>query len=109
VTAVNHAEKGTSGMNLDIAAHMLALSEQKGPAIQVFGDNQGVVDNVSHISHKSKGLKRCSCGLAFAQLRHDIVKFYKVAGRINWRMGCLAVKFQCATPSCWPGSTGGIH
>jgi hypothetical protein len=28
---------------------MLALSEQKGPAIQVFRDNQGVVDNVSHI------------------------------------------------------------
>jgi hypothetical protein len=28
-----------------------------------------VVDNVSHISHKSKGLKRVARGLAFAQLR----------------------------------------
>jgi hypothetical protein len=27
VTAVNHAEKGTSGMNLNMQPHMLALSD----------------------------------------------------------------------------------
>jgi hypothetical protein len=88
VTAVNHAEKGTSGMT---GPYAILISEQKAQQFRCL-DNQGVVDNVSHISHKSKGLKRCSCGLAFAQLRaHDIVKFYKVAaGRINWRMGCLS-------------------
>jgi hypothetical protein len=65
VTAVNHAE-GAPGDESRYAAHML-LSEG-GPSNRCLGTT-GVVDNVSHISHKSKGLKRCSCGLAFAQLR----------------------------------------
>jgi hypothetical protein len=91
---------------------MLALSEQKGPAIQVFGDNQGVVDNVSHISHKSKGLKRVARVVSHLRSlgQHDIVKFYKVAGEDQLADGMSKqLNSQCATPSCWPGSTGGIH
>jgi hypothetical protein len=71
-----------------------------------------VVDNVSHISHKSKGLKRVARVVSHLRSlgQHDIVKFYKVAGEDQLADGMSKqLNSQCATPSCWPGSTGGIH
>jgi hypothetical protein len=48
----------------------------------VFGDNQGVVDNVSHISHKSKGLKRVARVVSHLRSlgQHDIVSSIKLPG-----------------------------
>jgi hypothetical protein len=82
VESVEHTDIGHLGdASRDVAAHMLALEKQKGPAVQVFGDNQGVVDNINHISHKSKGLRRVARVVSHLRslVQHDIVKFLKVA------------------------------
>jgi hypothetical protein len=92
-------------MNLD-TAHMLALSEQKAQHSGVWTKCGGQC----YHSHKSKGLKRVARVVSHLRSlgQHDIVKFYKVAGEDQLADGMSKqLNSQCATPSCWPGSTGG--
>jgi hypothetical protein len=82
VECVKHTEKGHLGdAAMDITAKMLARGQQqKGPAVQAFGDNQGVVNNIAHVTHNSKGLRRVV--RVVSHLRSlgtmGIIKFFQV-------------------------------
>jgi hypothetical protein len=87
VRAVEHQNFGQFGEPaLDIAAVMLSKGKQKDnisdPApVQVFLDNAGVVNNISHISSRSKGLKRVARVVAHLRslLQNDVVRYIQTS------------------------------
>jgi hypothetical protein len=42
-------------------------TDGRGTEVVIYGDNQGVVDNIGHVSHKSKGLRRLAKVIAHLQ------------------------------------------
>ena len=75
---VHNSDMGHLG---DAAMFAAARALSNQPPVSVYGDNQGVVDNVNHISYNSKGLRRVTRIVAHLQslVQQDIIKVFKVA------------------------------
>ena len=80
--AMTQKEPGDLGeVAMDVAAQMLGQGKGGGatgerPSILAHVDNQGVVDNCNHISHRSKGLRRVTRIVAHMRslAEHDVVE-----------------------------------
>ncbi len=79
---VAHTEQGHLGVAaMDAAAHMLGHQHGNRPAVRVYGDNHGVVDNINHIGQQSKGLRRVVRIISHlhSMVKADVVLFHKAA------------------------------
>ena len=78
VQAVHNTEVGHLG---DAAQYAAAIALSNRPPVNVYGDNQGVVDNINHIRHNSTGLRRVTRMVAHLQslVEEDVIRVFKVA------------------------------
>ena len=93
--AVVQSIRNTVGGHLGDAAMIAAaraLSDR--PPVSVFGDNQGVVDNISHIRHNSTGLRRVTRVVSFLQglVEEEVINMFKVAA-VDQRADALSKQY----------------
>lgn len=99
--AMKHVEPGKLGEPaMDAASIMISKKQQGGDeqsVIRVYGDNQGVVDNLRHTAKVGKGLRRATRIVSFMQslMEEKIVSYEKVAS-VDQRADLLTKK--CTSP-----------